>query len=300
MLNFLLKSTLISANWVGKKIKILPYLLPSGLNIKTSEINVSLKLSKKYKIVFISDIHCGWTTKNKLIIKIIQEIIKIKPDCLIIGGDLVEDDAREAMSLVKILKPIYSAGIKILCARGNHDISAKFGSTSTIESALSTIGTRFFINEACSIDGTNLNEKSDCALCFIDEPSKGLSDSNFMRSISVPKILICHNPEILAHGPYPIYHNPSFNDKKHLPFKTYQSYHHEKWFDFGLFGHTHGGQIAKIGTKILQKGSACRLFSSGLFKLQNDSTIFVSSGVGNSALPLRIGIPPEIVLINLN
>jgi predicted MPP superfamily phosphohydrolase len=66
-----------------------------------------------------------------------------------------------------------------------------------------------------------------------------------------------------------------------------------------LSGHTHGGQIAlplygpvvtssRFGTKYargLIQGPAC--------------PVFVSSGIGLSAIPLRTCLPPEIVVLQL-
>ena len=66
-----------------------------------------------------------------------------------------------------------------------------------------------------------------------------------------------------------------------------------------LSGHTHGGQIVlpvigSVGSLLLGptacRGGACTI---------NGWPIYVSSGVGTSWLPLRIGVPPEIVLLTL-
>jgi predicted MPP superfamily phosphohydrolase len=66
-----------------------------------------------------------------------------------------------------------------------------------------------------------------------------------------------------------------------------------------LAGHTHGGQILLplIGSPgdLVLGGTACR---RGLCRI-NGWPLYVTSGVGTSWLPLRIGVPPEMVLLTL-
>lgn len=67
-----------------------------------------------------------------------------------------------------------------------------------------------------------------------------------------------------------------------------------------LSGHTHGGQIVlpgigslgalMLGNPLCNRGS-CTI---------NGWPLFVSSGVGTSVLPIRYGVPPEMVLISLS
>jgi predicted MPP superfamily phosphohydrolase len=67
-----------------------------------------------------------------------------------------------------------------------------------------------------------------------------------------------------------------------------------------LAGHTHGGQILfpLLGSPgdLLLGGTACR---RGLCRL-NGWPLYVTSGVGTSWLPMRIGVPPEMVLLTLH
>jgi predicted MPP superfamily phosphohydrolase len=66
-----------------------------------------------------------------------------------------------------------------------------------------------------------------------------------------------------------------------------------------LAGHTHGGQVrlplgiypgdVKFGTPLCRRG-LCTI---------NGWRVFVSSGVGNTFVPYRLGVPPEMVLITL-
>jgi len=66
-----------------------------------------------------------------------------------------------------------------------------------------------------------------------------------------------------------------------------------------LAGHTHGGQIVlplvgSLGDLFLGR-AACRRGACTI----NGWPLYVTSGVGTSWLPLRIGVPPELVLLTL-
>jgi uncharacterized protein len=68
-----------------------------------------------------------------------------------------------------------------------------------------------------------------------------------------------------------------------------------------LAGHTHGGQIVlplvgPVADRILGKATPCL---RGLCTL-NGQRVFVSSGIGTSWVPMRYGVPPEIVVITLH
>jgi predicted MPP superfamily phosphohydrolase len=68
-----------------------------------------------------------------------------------------------------------------------------------------------------------------------------------------------------------------------------------------LAGHTHGGQILLpwITRRILPSG--CGRFLSGWYEGRRgpSSRMYVSRGVGTSALPLRLRARPELALITL-
>ena len=65
-----------------------------------------------------------------------------------------------------------------------------------------------------------------------------------------------------------------------------------------LAGHTHGGQIAPFGLAILvPEGSGP--YVKGWYYGANGHAMYVSRGLGNSGIPLRIGSRPELVLITI-
>jgi predicted MPP superfamily phosphohydrolase len=66
-----------------------------------------------------------------------------------------------------------------------------------------------------------------------------------------------------------------------------------------LAGHSHGGQIRLplVGSRSTGSDYIDRHLR-GRF-VEHGQTLIVSSGIGTSILPLRIGVPPEIVEVTL-
>jgi predicted MPP superfamily phosphohydrolase len=63
-----------------------------------------------------------------------------------------------------------------------------------------------------------------------------------------------------------------------------------------LSGHTHGGQIVLPGVGAL----AARKFPvvAGIARREN-TTVFVSRGLGTVYLPVRVNCPPEVAILTL-
>jgi uncharacterized protein len=66
-----------------------------------------------------------------------------------------------------------------------------------------------------------------------------------------------------------------------------------------LAGHSHGGQVRLplLGRPILPLRTGQR-YAAGLVR-EGGKTLFVSTGIGTSGLPVRLGVPPEISLLSL-
>jgi len=65
-----------------------------------------------------------------------------------------------------------------------------------------------------------------------------------------------------------------------------------------LSGHTHGGQIRIAGRALYIPSEYGRRYTYGHI-IENDKHLIVSGGLGCSTIPLRLGSPPEINLLEL-
>ena len=64
-----------------------------------------------------------------------------------------------------------------------------------------------------------------------------------------------------------------------------------------LSGHTHGGQVVIPGVGALRRRATSRC-SQGSARSENTS-IFVSRGIGTVYVPVRINCPPEVAIVTL-
>ena len=65
-----------------------------------------------------------------------------------------------------------------------------------------------------------------------------------------------------------------------------------------LAGHTHGGQVRPFGQILFAPSPMSRTYNYGHF-CENGRHLIVSGGIGCSAWPVRLGAPPEVLLVTL-
>ncbi len=67
-----------------------------------------------------------------------------------------------------------------------------------------------------------------------------------------------------------------------------------------LCGHMHGGQInlPLVGSPFLRGSPKFRKYIYGVYQ-EGLRTLVLSGGLGTSFVPLRLGRPPEVVMIHL-
>jgi predicted MPP superfamily phosphohydrolase len=70
------------------------------------------------------------------------------------------------------------------------------------------------------------------------------------------------------------------------------------WVDLTVSGHTHGGQIAPFGRALYVPSRHGTRYAYGHFQ-SGQKQLVVSAGLGYSGPPIRIGRPPEIVLLDI-
>ena len=87
-----------------------------------------------------------------------------------------------------------------------------------------------------------------------------------------PAILLAHEPKIFAQ--------------------------HTDRFALTLSGHTHGGQVRLFGWSPFSRDSCGNRYAYG-HVVEDGRHLIVSGGLGVSKLPVRLGVPPEIVCVDL-
>ncbi|MFH1565407.1 MAG: metallophosphoesterase [bacterium] len=255
--------------------------------------NITVKIKdlpewwKGKKIVQISDAHLGNVLGENFLKKIVRQINSLKPDMVVITGDLIDGSTRDAPEYLKLLEDI-KTDQGVYSITGNHEIYS---------------GVDKFLSEIKNININTLNDKiadvKGLQLIGISYPrlTEAKNIKNFILNNKdfdpqKPSILLFHSPTSINHTQDTkkerherMYWRPNtdFSDAKELG------------IDLQLSGHSHAGQIFPFGfvTQIIYSG-----YDYGL-KTDGDFSIYTSSGVGVWGPTMRTGSRSEIVAITL-
>lgn len=232
-----------------------------------------------YRIAHVSDLHNTELGKdNEKLLKMLQEA---EPDMIAITGDLIDcrrTDMEVALQFTEAameIAPCYYVP-------GNHE--ARIADFDVLQERLKEQGV--IVLEDARIE----LEQSEETVVLL-----GVSDPLFQKAFlyseaeSVMKgklqelsdggneftILLSHRPEL---------------------FDCYVGSHS----DLVLSGHAHGGQfrLPFVGGVLVPDQGWFPEYDAGLFKEEN-TTMIVSRGIGNSAFPFRFNNRPEVILIEL-
>lgn len=218
------------------------------------------------KIVQISDTHIQEV--GSLERQVLKQIKKIKPDLILITGDLVDNANFLEREVLHFLSEVGSEA-PTFYSFGNHEyvITAEF------EAKVREIGVTILRNDkVCLSKGEQVIE-----LLGIDDPNllKNETIENILQSKFNPNvftILMSHRPEY---------------------FDLYDRYDVELVFS----GHAHGGQFRFpfLGGGIAPNQGLFPTYTEGVH--QSESThLVISRGIGNSIIPIRFYNRPELIL----
>lgn len=247
------------------------------------------------KIAVLSDIHAcePWMSAAR-IAGIVRRTNALGADLIVLLGDYVAgqnfvtryvDAAEWAPILGELRAPLGTYAIL-----GNHDwwedrTAQKRGAGPTIAgAALERAGIRVLENEAVSLPVANhaiwLAGLGD-QLAFVPGLKRwgrkrgGIDDlDGTLAGIpeGAPTILLAHEPDIFPKVP------------AHVALT--------------LSGHTHGGQVRLFGYAPVVPSRFGARYAYGHVREQTD--LVVSGGLGLSVLPVRLGVTPEIVMVELS
>jgi len=220
------------------------------------------------KIVMASDFHLGTTNRNAWLKKIVARINGLKPDIVLLPGDIVDMYVPRAsvMQMIATLQDI-SAPLGVFSVTGNHEY---YGGLKKNLEYLAQAGVRVLQDEALRINDEFylIGRKDRTALSF-KEDRKTLAE--ILRSVDtgLPLILLDHQPYGLAEA-------------------------EETGIDVQLSGHTHAGQLFPMN--LINK----MVWEKHWGYLRKGKTqYYVSCGVGTWGPPVRTGSRPEIIQIRL-
>lgn len=232
------------------------------------------------RLVQVSDVHHGPWLSLDYVRHVVATANALNPDVVLLTGDYVHESdsyvAPVADALSKLRARIGTVGVL-----GNHD---------WYEGGRSILGA-FAKNQLPLIDNQRLFLRPDRTiaknagegLCIAGIGDYWEGSPDFHTALGgvprgVPTLLLSHNPDAAE--------DPRFRNGNYR-------------VDLMISGHTHGGQVwvPGLGTPILPSQYGQK-YASGLVK-GPACDVFVSKGVGVSGLPVRFGVPPELVVFDL-
>ena len=245
---------------------------------------------KGIKILHISDIHCGSFTDKKAVHHGVQEILKEQADIILFTGDLVNDKATEMDNYLDVFNQL-KAPMGVYSTLGNHDYGdymqwpvegiSKVENLENLKKVHSTLGWRLLMNEHVVLE----KDGDHIALLGIE---------NWSAKANFPK----HGRMDLAHP-----------GTEKYPFKILMSHDPSHWdaeikvkytdVDLMLSGHTHGMQFG-IELPGFRWSPVQYVYKqwAGLYEELNQK-LYVNRGFGFIGYPGRVGILPEITVIEL-
>ncbi|MEN9548134.1 MAG: hypothetical protein RIR12_725 [Bacteroidota bacterium] len=244
---------------------------------------------KGLKMVHLSDIHAGSFTNKAAVQKGVQLILSQQPDLILFTGDLVNnvasemDEYKEVFSLLKAPLGVYST-------LGNHDYGdyvkwdsaeAKEANLHQLKQVHADMGWRLLMNEHEIIE----KDGQQIALLGVENwsakarfPKYGNLNKAYAGTENIPfKILLSHDPS-------------------HWKEEVCQNF---KSINLTLSGHTHGMQF---GVEIpgLKWSPVQYVYKEWAGLYQNSGQqLYVNRGFGFLGYPGRVGIMPEITLLEL-
>lgn len=244
---------------------------------------------KGLKIVHISDIHSGSFTDKAAVTLGVEKALKEKPDLILFTGDLVNDRATEMENYMDVFSRL-KAPLGVFSTLGNHDYgdyvqweseAAKTANLEHLKKVHADLGWRLLMNEHVALERDN----QQIALLGIENwgakgrfPKYGRMDLAHPGTEKYPfKILMSHDP---SHWDAEV--QPKYGD-----------------IDLMLAGHTHGMQF---GVEIpgIKWSPVQYMYKewAGLYE-KGKQKLYVNRGFGFIGYPGRVGILPEITVIEL-
>ena len=232
-----------------------------------------------FRIAQVSDLHNAEFSEGNN--KLIQLLSQTEPDIIVLTGDLIDsrhtdieialDFARQAIQI----SPVYYVS-------GNHE--ARVSEYEDLQMGLAEAGVIVLENQTVNIT----REGESITLMGMDDPSfqesylfgdaEGVAKQTIETLLSESDgytILLSHRPEL---------------------FDLYV----ETGMDLVFSGHAHGGQfrLPFLGGLVAPNQGFFPKYDAGRFT-EDNTTMIISRGVGNSIIPMRFNNRPEIIIAEL-
>lgn len=228
------------------------------------------------RIAVIADLHAGAAFIDRTKIeKVVRMTNAAKPDLILLAGDYIVSERRDlpqddvpVETVAALLSPLH-APLGVFAVLGNHDRG--YGAR-RVASALKSAGFTLLENRSVRIA---FRGRTIDLVGIGDSTTSAAHPDRALKSVppDSPALCLTHNPTIFPQLPTTC--------------------------RLTIAGHTHGGQVDLpfIGPLIVPP-QIDAAFANGIAR-SGAKTLFVSTGIGTSHVPVRFLVPPEITLLDV-
>ncbi|MBL8312040.1 MAG: metallophosphoesterase [Burkholderiales bacterium] len=231
------------------------YVESEQIVVRQSEVAVGAPL----RVALIADLHIGLFQRAARVEQIVDALNALEVDVVVVAGDWTYEPTRP---LAELLEPLKRLRHRTLSVPGNHDEEMPGPPLAVeLDAALRLYGVESIAGRTADVNGVRFAGLGD-RWAGKDRVPPHDNDAR-------PMVAVAHNPD-------------SIDQVRGTQITTM------------LSGHTHGGQI---NLPLLTEWALARAtaggFKRGLYQ-RNDKQVFVTSGLGTIAMPLRLFQPPVI------
>lgn len=253
----------------------------------THQVKTPRWRSAPIRIAVLSDLHvvAPWTSLG-YVSRVVDQVNALSPDLILLPGDFLAEwkllGRRAAASEIVTVLARLEAPFGVHATLGNHDwkdcklARATGWARNSVAEAFQASPVHFYPNTAHDLGGFWIAGVDSMRGPGSPHGDKSRNDLIAATSAIPPDanvILMAHEPDIWA------VEQPDVA--------------------LTVSGHTHGGQIVWGDWRPLTPSKFGSRYAHGLH-WKDDRALVVSGGLGYTAVPVRLGVPPEITLVTLS
>lgn len=237
------------------------FIEPQWITVHTTTVNAGFRT----RVALIADLHLGLYHGPGFLKRVVERMNALDVDEVLIAGDFTE--RLDGRALKPLLAPLALSTHPVYAVRGNHDSQMPGPPIEKeLREALAAANVRLLENESVAMPG-------GWTLVGLGDRWAGKDDVRVLNAFKPEDhvVVLLHNPDSALLMPPGI-------------------------AAVTFAGHTHGGQIRIPG--LYQNWIPAEApFDRGWYDLPA-TRLFITSGVGESGVPLRFLVPPVIDVIN--
>jgi uncharacterized protein len=228
-------------------------------------------LAQPVRVALLGDLHVGLFTRPSRLTKIFSTAGAERPDAVLIAGDLIDDDPHFVPKLLEGTRAL-APEVPLFAVFGNHEM---YGNPVAALEGLRGSRIRVLVNEGVPLRGMWLAGVSDPAARDVPDAKRFAPDLRKAltgRPAPLVPLVLAHQPKILEEA-----------RKLGVP--------------VALCAHTHGGQLGFRPLRLSLAGVFLP-YHMGLYDVP-PTQLYINTGTGYWLFPFRLGMTPEITVIQL-